>query len=113
MRPPTDPDIRENLFGGQGVVRVWDLAPGRALEPFTATLYCELDPGGSVGPHRQEHFPEIVVGLAGRGEARVGGHIQPLEPNQVVHLPRGETLALRNLAGDAPLHYLIIKTRPG
>jgi quercetin dioxygenase-like cupin family protein len=112
-RPAHDPDIRSNLFGGQGDVHVWDLAPGRDIEPFTAVLHCELEPGSSVGAHRQEHYSEIVVGVEGTGEARVGEHTHSLGAHDVVHLPRGETLALRNLSADEPLRYLIIKARPG
>lgn len=107
-----DPDIRTDLFGGTGEVRVWNLLADRRAPPFTAVLSCELDPGGRVGRHVQEHFPEIVVGLEGRGEARVADHQpQPLEPGEVVHLPLGKALEIRNLSSDEPLRYLIIKTR--
>ncbi len=102
---------REALFGGRGAVQVWNLLAGRAAPPFTAVLSCELAPGGRVGRHRQEHFPEIVIGLEGQGEARVGDAAQPLTPGDVVHLPLGQALELRNLSDEAPLRYLIIKAR--
>ncbi|HLT38347.1 MAG TPA: cupin domain-containing protein [Enhygromyxa sp.] len=113
--PPSkgQPDLRENLFGGRGVVRVWNLlADHRAPpSPFTAVLSCELDPGGSVGRHVQEQFPEIVIGLEGSGAAAVDGRVHSLDPGDVVHLPLGSVLELRNCSDREPLRYLIIKAR--
>lgn len=106
-----DPDVRPELFGGTGNVQVWNLLAGRRAPPFTAVLACELDPGGRVGRHVQEHFPEIVIGLEGRGEARVSGHPQPLLPGSVVHLPLGNALEIVNSSSEEPLRYLIIKAR--
>lgn len=107
------PDVREKLFGGRGAVRVWDLLADHdtAPAPFTAVLSCELDPGGSVGRHVQEHFPEIVIGLEGSGEAAVDRIWQTLDPGDVVHLPLGSVLELRNRSDREPLRYLIIKAR--
>lgn len=106
-------DVRSALFGGSGEVRVWNLLADhyRAPNPFTAVLGCELAPGGHVGRHLQQHFPEIVIGLSGRGEARVNGEPTSLAEGDVVHLPLGSTLELRNLSDDEPLAYLIIKAR--
>ena len=101
---------RRDLFGGRGEVSVTDLLAGRAAPPFAAVLDCELAPGGTVGPHRQQEHPEIVVGLSGDGEATVDGRPQPLGPGDVVHLPLGGVLALRNRSEDQPLRYLIVKT---
>jgi quercetin dioxygenase-like cupin family protein len=103
-----EPSVRNDLFGGHGEVRVWSLLAGRA-PPFTAALSCELEAGGHVGRHVQEHYPEIVIGLEGRGEARVGGQPRPLEPGELVYLPLGEVLEIINLDAEAPLRYLIIK----
>ena len=105
----TAPDARADLFGGNGVVKVWSLMQ-QAAEPFTAVLWCELEPGGSVGAHRQEAFPEIVVGVEGEGEATVDGKPFPLRAGDMVHLPLDSVLALRCI-GEAPLRYLIIKAR--
>ena len=58
--------VRSELFGGRGEVRVWSLLDTEA-DPFTAVLSCELAPGGSVGRHVQEEFPEIVIGVEGHG----------------------------------------------
>jgi quercetin dioxygenase-like cupin family protein len=79
--------------------------------PFTAILSCELSPGGSVGPHVQQEFSEVVVGVEGRGEATVDGHAHALFAGDVVHLPLGSVLAIQNFADDAPLRYLIIKAQ--
>lgn len=104
------PDVRAALFGGRGDVKVWNLL-GAAAEPFTAVLSCELSPGGSVGRHVQEAFPEIVIGVEGDGEATVDGRAEPLGPGDVVHLGLGSVLSIENRAGDAPLRYLIVKAR--
>lgn len=104
------PDCRPDLFGGRGVVRVWNLLTAPA-SPFTAVLSCELDPAASVGPHQQPDFPEIVIGLEGRGAATVNGVECELGPGDVVHLPLGAVLSISNLMGEAPLRYLIIKAR--
>lgn len=107
------PARRDALFGGRGSVHVWDLLAGAPAPPFSAVLWCALDPGGSVGRHVQEHFPEIVVGLDGEGEARVDGVAHPLAPGDVVHLPLGSVLAIQNRSPDEPLHYLIVKAQAG
>jgi quercetin dioxygenase-like cupin family protein len=105
-------DRREALFGGKGAVTVWNLLGRTPAPPFTAVLSCELDPGGSVGRHRQEHFPEIVLGVEGDGRAIVDGAAQLLVPGAVVYLPLGATLEIANLREDEPLRYLIIKAQP-
>ena len=102
--------VHENLFGGRGSVRVTSLLDGDA-DPFTAVLACELAPGGSVGPHRQEEFPELVIGLGGAGAATVDGSAHPLGAGDVVHLPLGSVLSIENRSNHEPLHYLIVKAR--
>ena len=108
--PPT---TRERLFGGEGAVTIWNLLGAAAAPPFSAVLSCELDPGGSVGRHVQEHDPEIVLGLEGDGEATVDDRTVPLGPGDVVHLPLGSILAIRNRDAGAPLRYLIVKAAVG
>lgn len=103
--------VRRDLFGGRGEVRITDLLGPRAAPPFAAVLDCELAPGGSVGAHRQQEHPEVVIGLSGDGEATVDGAAHPLGPGCVVHLPLGSALALRNRSDTAPLRYLIVKAR--
>jgi quercetin dioxygenase-like cupin family protein len=100
---------REALFGGRGAVRVWDMLGARQAPPFAAALWCELDPGGSVGRHVQEHFPELVIGIEGQGEARVDDRAYALGQGDAVHLPLGSILAITNLSSDHPLRYLIVK----
>lgn len=105
-----NPDVRNALFGGRGNVRVWSLLPaGPVTAPFSAVLLCELDPGGSVGAHRQERDGEIVIGLSGRGLATVDGRARPLEPHAVVPLPLGSVLSIENLSAEEALTYWIVK----
>lgn len=105
------PDRRTALFGGQGTVTVWNLLGRQSAPPFSAVLSCELEPEGYVGEHVQQRDPEIVLGLAGDGEATVGDRRHSLGPGDVVFLRHGEVLAIRNRSSSEPLRYLIIKAR--
>jgi quercetin dioxygenase-like cupin family protein len=102
--------VYTNLFGGAGEVRVWSLLRGPS-EPFTAVVTCELAPGGAVGRHVQQEFPELVLGIAGDGELRVDGVPHRLGPHSAVHLPLGATLEIANRSESEPLRYLIVKAR--
>lgn len=102
--------VHKDLFGGVGEVRVVSLLSA-AAEPFTAALSCELAPGGSVGRHLQQEFPELVIGLAGDGEASVNGVKQRLGPECALYLPLGAVLEIVNRSPDQPLRYLIVKAR--
>jgi quercetin dioxygenase-like cupin family protein len=103
------PDVRENLFGGEGRVLVWNLLGAQSAPPFTAVLSCLLEEGSSVGRHVQQAHPEIVIGLTGHGETRVNGVARPFGPGAVVHLPLGATLEIANGSTETPLRYLIVK----
>jgi quercetin dioxygenase-like cupin family protein len=103
-------DVRRELFGGKGTVRVWSLTAAPAL-PFTAVLACELEAGGSVGTHVQDQFPEIVIGISGSGSASVNGVVAALRAGDVVELVRGHTLSIVNNSNETPLRYLIIKAQ--
>lgn len=104
------PTVYTNLFHGSGELRVWSLLRAPA-EPFSAVLTCELAPAGSVGPHVQQEFPELVLGIAGEGEARVDGVPQRLGPSTAVYLPLGATLEIVNRSTSEALRYLIVKAR--
>lgn len=104
-----DRDTRHELFGGDKAVHVWNWGRDGLVPPFAAVLACELDPGGSVGAHRQEHCPEIVIGLEGTGEVTVDGTSRPLGPGTVINLALGSVLTIANASTEAPLRYLIVK----
>lgn len=101
-------DVRSGLFGGRGIVRVWN-AIARPIAPFRAMLACELDPGGSVGAHVQADFAELVIVVSGSGRARVGGETAELSSGVVLQLPLGDTLSLENVSATEPLRYFIVK----
>jgi len=107
-----NPSRREDLFGGTGEVLVWDLLGRADFPPFTAVLACELAPGGRVGAHRQEHYPEIVIVTEGEGTAELDGAPCPIGVGSMLALPLGSTLALTNGSGEQPLRYLIVKAAP-
>ncbi|MDX2012939.1 MAG: cupin domain-containing protein [Myxococcaceae bacterium] len=100
-------DVRDALFGGRGTVRVWNVA--EVPQGFEVALGCELSARGSVGPHAQEHCDELVIGVSGRGKARVDGVDHVLEAGAVVPVPQGSVLELQ--AGATKLRYLIVKAR--
>jgi quercetin dioxygenase-like cupin family protein len=101
-------DERSQLFGGRGIVRVWNALP-RPIVPFRVVLACELDPGASVGPHRQTQFAELVIVVSGSGRAWVGAQSRELASGVVIELPLGETLSLDNASQAEPLRYFIVK----
>jgi quercetin dioxygenase-like cupin family protein len=108
MRDDAPRFVRHDLFGGRGAVTVTDLLGATSIAPFVAVLGCELEPGGSVGRHVQEAYPEIVIGLGGQGTATVNETEHRLSAGDVVPLPLGAVLAIDN-PGDEPLRYLIVK----
>lgn len=106
---PKRASAREKLFGGTGTVRVWDL--GARTPPFTAVLYCELDPGGRVGKHRQDADEEIVIVVEGEAVLYVDGKANACGRGGAVALPKGAVLEIDNASADAPVRYLIVKAR--
>lgn len=103
------PFVQSSLFGGTGDVLIWDLLGRQSAPPFSAALRCELAPGGLVGAHRQEHHPEIIIGLSGTGTATVDGTPHDLVSGSLVHLALGSVLKIANNSNTEPLGYFIIK----
>ena len=101
---------QKDLFGGKGEVQIWNLLAGRNMPPFSATLWCELEPKGNVGRHRQQRDPEIIICVSGEGEATVGKYTHSLGKGTFLYVPFGTPLSLKN-NGDEPLCYLIIKAQ--
>lgn len=100
--------VRSDLFGGSGVVRIWNSIPS-PVAPFRVVLACELEPSASVGEHVQDEFGELVIVVSGTGSARVGRESRALESGTVVELPLGQTLSLKNASTSEPLRYFIVK----
>lgn len=99
---------QRDLFGGQGLVEIEDLFQQQPLAPFREALFCRLEPGGSVGAHRQEQYAEILLVAAGQGVALVQAQSQALGPGSLVRLPLGHSLELHN-TGPEWLSYFIVK----
>ena len=95
-------DRRERLFGGSGAVFVWSLCDSGPRPPFGAILACELEGAGSVGPHLQQEFAEVVIVVEGEGVARVGGTATVMQPGVVLEIALGQTLALENVSLEHP-----------
>jgi len=106
---PQKAQIRTQLFGGKGSVATWNCLPNSATGPFTAALWCTLEPGGSVGSHHQESDAEILLCMDGEGEISVGPHTQRFERGELVYVPVGVSLSIHNHSNQKGLHYAIIK----
>ena len=105
---PSDSQSRTQLFGGEGTVTTWSRLPVSAA-PFSAAIWCELSPGGRVGAHRQQRDPEILIAIEGQGEVDVGPLTHAFTRGDVIYVPAGEVLQIRNLSSDASMIYTIIK----
>ena len=105
---PSSISIRQDLFGGTGKVAVATILSGS--DPFVVTLWCALDVGGTVGPHRQSEHPEQIICVSGEGEVKISGGTRPFSAGDAHHVPLGAVLALKN-TGDVALEYLIIKAK--
>ena len=79
--------------------------------PFTTALWCSLEPLGSVGNHRQQEDPEIILAIEGKGEIRIDGVISPFTRGCLFYLKLGSILAIRNTSRTEELVYVIIKAR--
>jgi quercetin dioxygenase-like cupin family protein len=101
-------DERSELFGGRGIVRVWNAIP-RPIVPFRNVLACELEPGASVGAHVQTEYAELVIVVSGSGRAFAGERHLELSSGAVIELPLGHTLSLENVSVTEPLRYFIVK----
>lgn len=111
-KPPLDParcDVRANLFGGEGAVRVWDL--GARVGAISAVLFCELDALGRVGKHVQQRDDEVVIIVEGEGVIYVNGVAHPCVKGSAVPLAFGQTLEIDNASSEQVLRYLIVKAQ--
>ena len=59
------------------------------VSPFSAALWCELAAHGSVGPHRQQRDPEIIVCISGVGQARIDDKVHAFHVGVLLYLPLG------------------------
>ena len=102
-------DARKDLFGGTGTVHVWEL--GARTPPFTAVLWCELEPGGRVGAHRQDTDDEVVIVVGGEAVVYVDRRAHGCAAGSAVALPLGSILEIDNASAVEPVRYLIVKAR--
>jgi len=88
----------------------WQFVTRQNLMPESEAAFemrCfEVEVGGytSFEKHCHEH---CVVVLSGRGEVRLNNEIQPIEPNDAVHVPPMMPHQFRN-TGDEPLRILCV-----
>jgi quercetin dioxygenase-like cupin family protein len=99
---------QQDLFGGKGIVEIESLLPKGSF-PFSAVLWCSLEANGSVGAHRQQRDPEIVLCVQGQGVVTVNGVVYPFSPKKMVFVPYSAVLSIENSSAIHPLEYLIIK----
>ena len=99
---------QENLFGGKGIVEIESLLKEGSF-PFSAILHCTLEAGGSVGRHRQQRDPELVIGVSGQGTITINGKAHRLEVKTAIFVPFGAILSIDNGSETEQLEYWIIK----
>ena len=109
---PQNAQIRTQLFGGKGSVATWDCLSNVTAGPFTAALWCTLEPGGSIGSHHQQRDAEVVLCIDGDGDISVGSTTQRFQRGELAYVPVGESLSIRNRCDQKGLHYVIIKASP-
>jgi quercetin dioxygenase-like cupin family protein len=68
-----------------------------------------LGRGDRIEPHRNDEVDVLVVVVSGRGELTLDGHVHPLAPMVLAHLPKGTVRAV--VAVDGPLAYLTVHRR--
>jgi quercetin dioxygenase-like cupin family protein len=68
-----------------------------------------LGSGDRIEPHRNDEVEVLMVVVAGRGELTVDGHVHPLAPMALIHVPKGTVRAV--VAVDGPLAYLSVHRR--
>lgn len=100
--------LNNELFGGKGEVKVWNLLAQRQLGGFKACLWCELEAGGVVGKHYQELYDELIICVSGEGTATINDECFALESGIPVFIKKGQTLDLK-AGSNQELIYLIIK----
>ena len=104
------PHRKADLFGGVGVVTIYNLLGVHQAAPFEAVLSCALEGGGRVGAHVQQTAHELVIVTSGIGVAEVDGSPQQISSGSVVHVPHGRSLSLINHSKNEPLCYLLVKS---
>lgn len=102
------PRSHQQLFHGQGEVKVWNLLRNQQAGHLKAALWCELEAKGSVGEHFQEEFSEVIIGIQGEGYAQLGHENYKIAAGICIYLPQGQTIKIIN-DQNQPLTYLIIK----
>jgi len=111
MTPKKPPNFTQrDLFGGSGAVDIWNMRTSNC-PPFSASLWCSLEPNGVVGRHRQQDDPEIVICIAGEGVAMIGKTAHVMVSGVMLYLAFGQVLSIENKSDVESLDYLIIKAK--
>lgn len=101
--------IRENLFGGEGAVKMQHLlnASEEMLGKGRLFAHFILEPGCSIGYHVHEGEAETYYFLRGIGEVNDNGELKTVHPGDVAHTNDGEGHGLKNI-GDEPLEFVAL-----
>lgn len=96
-------EIRENMRGGEGAVRIRHYVPGSAFRAnVRLCAQLVLPPGSSIGLHRHEGEDEVYIVVRGRGQLDEGqGHVR-VEPGDAILTGDGESHSILNDC-DEPL----------
>lgn len=93
-------ELRENMRGGDGTVKIRNLAAKEELCD-KGRLFAEitLEPGSSIGYHVHEGDTEIFRILQGTAEYSDNGEIKTVEAGDVLICPEGTGHSIKNI-GD-------------
>ncbi|HZU19962.1 MAG TPA: cupin domain-containing protein [Gaiellaceae bacterium] len=101
---PAVVDLEQVEKGAATAGRQFVLGATPAVGCNTVTQFVGIIPPGSA-PDHFHRYDEVLYVLAGEGELRIGGELEPLRPGSCVHLPKTLVHCLAN-TGESELRVL-------
>ena len=102
-------DIRENMRGGNGSVKIEQLwNPGEELKANNRLFAkLSLEPGSGIGFHNHDNEEEVFVIIKGTAEADDNGKIEILKAGDTILTANGAGHSIKNI-GDETLEILAV-----
>ena len=101
-------DIRENMRGGHGKIKLEHMLSGGALPPNTRLCAkITIAPGDSLGEHPHVGETEIYIFIEGKGKVTDDGMTISVKPGYVMTTGSGHTHSVLN-DGDEDLVFLAL-----
>ena len=102
-------DVRENMRGGEGSVRIEKLWEPQEEMKANNRLFARLalEPGSGIGFHNHENEEEVFVVLKGKAEADDNGEMVELNAGDTILTGDGAGHSIKNI-GDETLEILAV-----